>query len=239
MIKNNQDIIYKYLIDCLKLPIQLPNNMLVQKIITRIVKRYIKGNEIKVIKLLLFCSRLLIKMNKLNDARYICQEILEKENINIREKIIASGLLGDIFYKAGKIDMAINYNEKALSLALKTKNYDLASIAYHQAGIILLRKRKQKLAIERFEKSIKLCKKMKKMYKLGESYYQLGKIYEREREWNLALEAYYRAILFKRKEEDDEHYDPTDIFCRIDMIKNKLNVVEKPAIKFTKSIYQK
>jgi len=188
----------------------------------KFMKRFIHEIVLDKVGVLLFCARMLIKMNKTNKAKKLCLEIL-KNNINERDKIKIQALLGDIYYKRGDVNGAIEQYSSAIFLAEKTKNYDLASIAYHQVGVMFFKEGRIDLALGNISRSIKLCEKTERNYKLGESYYQLGKIYEKKEQWKLALRAYNKALIFKKKVEDKEHYDPSDIYYRMILISNKLS----------------
>jgi tetratricopeptide (TPR) repeat protein len=222
LVQNNPALIYKYLVEYSKIPIPLHKNLLLLEAIEIVVKRFIHEIALDKVGVLLFCARMLIKMNKTNKAKKLCLEIL-KNNINERDKIKIQALLGDIYYKKGDVNGAIEQYSSAIFLAEKTKNYDLASIAYHQVGVMFFKEGRIDLALGNISRSIKLCEKTERNYKLGESYYQLGKIYEKKEQWKLALRAYNKALIFKKKVEDKEHYDPSDIYYRMILISNKLS----------------
>lgn len=221
--QDNPHLIYKYLICCLKITTDLENNAILLEIIDTLIKKFIDDSGPGIVSVLLFCARILVKMNKLNKARYLCFEILKRKNIDKKERIKAIGLLGDIYFRSGRTNKAIKKYAQAACAAKKMKFYDLAIIAYHQMGVVFIELDNLDIALEKLDAPIKLCKKIKKNYKLGESYFQKGRIYEQKEQWELALKAYYKALILKRDVEDNDHYNAEEIYKRVNIIHHKIN----------------
>lgn len=221
--KEDPFLIYRYLIEYLRLPINLNNNPIILGAINATIKRFINKDKSDIIEVLLLCVRVLIKINKIKRAENICLEILKKRHLIENQRIKAEGLLGDIYYKAGKTNKAIKKYKEVICSARMIKSYDLMAVAYHQLGVIFKELGKLDKALEKLNASVRLCKKQGKNYKLGESYYQIGKIYEQKKQWGLALKAYNNALIFKQEVEDEDHYNPGDIYKRIIAIYHKMH----------------
>ncbi len=136
------------------------------------------------------------------------EEALKKAlHISERIKSVNTGEiafeLATTYLHCHKLDEALDYYNRCLSIDLKRGYEKSFGAIYHQIGRVFEEKRNFLQAMENYQKAIKWKAKTGDENKLVGTYHQIGRLYEEQRKWAEALENYQKAIEWSNKMGND------------------------------------